>query len=104
FFDSFRVVAPRNLARIARFLQPLESNAFHNASITEVEAGNDALGEHETTLSTTDDTDHAEEQTCQANPCIFSVSSASCVVESYVAPRKFRRICSPASPDFSGWN
>ena len=44
--DPVGVIAPRQLRRIARRAQPLEVDAFHDLSIADVEARDDAFREH----------------------------------------------------------
>ena len=70
--DAFHVVAAGQLARVAGVAQSLELHAFHHLPVAHVEAGDDALGQHQAASRT--------------------------------IPRKLRRICRPASLDFSGWN
>ncbi len=72
--DAFDVVAPRQLAGIAGVPQLLELDAFDDLTVANVEARDDALGQHQ-------------------RPALALAIS-----------RKLRRICRPASPDFSGWN
>ena len=44
--DPFGVVAPRELRRIAGRAQPLEVDALDDLSVADVEAGDDAFGQH----------------------------------------------------------
>ena len=71
--DAFDVVAPRQRRRIAGMAETLEVDALDDLAVADVETGDDALGQH------------------RLSP-IRLRSSAT----------KFRRIRSPASPDFSG--
>ena len=49
--DAFDVVAARELRRIAGDAQPLEVDALDDLAVADVEAGDDALGEHHTRLT-----------------------------------------------------
>src|SRR5262249_39568988 len=72
--DAFDVVAARQLTGIAGVAELLELNAFHDLAIANIQTRDDAFGQH---------------QPC---PPARAIS------------RKLRRICNPASLDFSGWN
>ena len=74
--DAFDVVAAGQLAGVAGVAQLLELHALHHLAVAHVEARDDALGQHQALL----------------RPATRPRS------------RKLRRICRPASLDFSGWN
>ena len=73
------VVAAGQLARIAGVAQLLKLHALDDLTVAHVEARDDAFGQH----------------ACPAGA--FGEGGPQ-------TWRKLRRICSPASPDFSGWN
>src|SRR5262249_2060014 len=44
--DSFSVVSPCQLGRVASASQPFEIDTLHDEAVTDVEAGDDAFGQH----------------------------------------------------------
>src|SRR5262249_9817403 len=88
--DALDVVAPRQGGGIAGLAQLPELHAFDDLTVAHVHARDDPLGQHGV----------ASEARSEETSGVFVVRRGTPAHTS----RKLRRIRSPASPDFSGWN